>query len=244
MASGGTRLAGKKALVTGGGSGIGAAVVRRFRDEGAEVVSADLAGGDVVCDVRSGEQVEAAVAETVERFGGLDTLICNAGRTVVGDLRALSEEEWDDGFDINLKGIWRCVRAAWPHLAENGGTVTSTASVVALWASEGQAAYCATKAGVVMLTKCLALDAARDGIRANCVCPGFVDTPLLQTFMEQQDDPDAVRERAVNLHPVGRLGSADDIAESFVYLSSDESSWVTGVALRVDGGLATGIWGG
>jgi NAD(P)-dependent dehydrogenase (short-subunit alcohol dehydrogenase family) len=240
----GNRLAGKKALVTGGGSGIGASIVRRFREEGAEVVSADLRGGDVICDVRSNEQVATAVAETVDRFGGLDTLVCNAGRTVVGDLRELPEEDWDDGFDINLKGIWRCVRAAWPHLAENGGTVTSTASVVGLWASEGQAAYCATKAGVVMLTKCLALDAARDGIRANCVCPGFVDTPLLQGFMEQQDDPEGTREAAVGLHPVGRLGTADDVAESFVYLSSDESSWVTGVALRVDGGLATGIWSG
>lgn len=244
MADNGTRLSGKRALVTGGGSGIGAAIVRRFREEGAAVVSADLKEGDVECDVRSTEQVEDAVAATVERLGGLDTLVCNAGRTVVGDLRELPEAEWDDGFDINLKGIWRCVRAAWPHLAENGGTITSTASVVGLWASEGQAAYCATKAGVVMLTKCLALDAARDGIRANCVCPGFVDTPLLQTFMAQQDDPDAVREGAVKLHPAGRLGTADDIAESFVYLSSDESSWVTGVALRVDGGLATGIWGG
>ncbi len=237
-------MVGKKALVTGGGSGIGASVVRRFREEGAEVVSADLKGGDVVCDVRSTEQVDAAVAETVERFGGLDTLVCNAGRTVVGDLRELSEEEWDDGFEINLKGIWRCARAAWPHLAEKGGTITSTASVVGIWASEGQAAYCVTKAGVVMLTKCLALDAARDGIRANCVCPGFVDTPLLQKFMEQQDEPAAVREAAVKLHPVGRLGTADDVAESFVYLSSDESSWLSGVALRVDGGLATGIWGG
>lgn len=244
MADNGTRLSGKRALVTGGGSGIGAAIVRRFREEGAAVVSADLKEGDVECDVRSTEQVEDAVAATVERLGGLDTLVCNAGRTVVGGLRELPEAEWDDGFDINLKGIWRCVRAAWPHLAENGGTITSTASVVGLWASEGQAAYCATKAGVVMLTKCLALDAARDGIRANCVCPGFVDTPLLQTFMAQQDDPDAVREGAVKLHPAGRLGTADDIAESFVYLSSDESSWVTGVALRVDGGLATGIWGG
>ena len=240
----GSRMAGKKALVTGGASGIGAAVVRRFQEEGAEVVSADLKGGDLTCDVRSSEQVEAAVAETVERLGGLDTLICNAGRTVVGRLHELPEEDWDDGFDINLKGIYRCVRSAWPHLATSGGTITSTASVVGIWASEGQAAYCATKAGVIMLTKCLALEGAREGIRANCVCPGFTDTPLLKTFIQQQDDPAAVREAAVALHPVGRLGTADDIAESIVYLSSEESSWVSGVDLRVDGGLATGIWGG
>ena len=130
-------------------------------------------GGDLTCDVRSSEQVEAAVAETVERLGGLDTLICNAGRTVVGRLHELPEEDWDDGFDINLKGIYRCVRSAWPHLATSGGTITSTASVVGIWASEGQAAYCATKAGVIMLTKCLALEGAREGIRANCVLPGL-----------------------------------------------------------------------
>ena len=93
-----------------------------------------------------------------------------------------------------------------------------------------------------MLTKCMALEGAREGIRANCVCPGFTDTPLLQTFMAQQDDPEALREAAVGLHPVGRLGTAEDIADSIVFLSSDESSWVTGVDLRVDGGLATGIW--
>ena len=240
----GKRLEGKRALVTGGGSGIGASIVKRFREEGAAVISADLKGGDVTCDVRSVDQIEAAVAETVERLGGLDTLVCNAGRTIVGDLRELSEEDWDDGFDINLKGIWLCARSAWPYLAENGGTITSTASVVGLWASEGQAAYCASKAGVVMLTKCLALDAARDGIRANCVCPGFVETPLLEKFLDQQDDPDSVRAGAVKLHPLDRLGTAGDVADSFVYLGSDESSWVTGVALRVDGGLATGIWGG
>ena len=238
------RMSGKKALVTGGGSGIGAAIVQRFLEEGAEVVSADLKGGDVVCDVRSTEGVNAAVAETVDRLGGLDTLVCNAGRTVVGQIHELSEEDWDDGFDINVKGIYRCVRAAWPHLVESGGTITSTSSVVGIWASQNQAAYCATKAGVVMLTKCLALDGAKDGIRANCVCPGFTETPLLEGFIEQQDDPAAVREAAIALHPIGRLGTANDMAEAFVYLSSDESSWVTGEALRVDGGLATGIWGG
>ena len=244
MADTGSRMAGKRALVTGGASGIGAAIVRRFQEEGAEVVSADIKGGDVTCDVRSTEQVAAAVDETVARLGGLDTLVCNAGRAVVGVLHELPEEDWDDGLDINLKGIYRCVRAAWPHLATSGGTITSTASVVGIWASEGQAAYCVTKAGVIMLTKCLALDGARDGIRANCVCPGFTETPLLETFIDQQDDPEAVRAAAVALHPVGRLGTADDIADSVVYLSSEESSWVTGVALRVDGGLATGIWGG
>jgi len=186
------RMSGKKALVTGGGSGIGAAIVQRFLEEGAEVVSADLKGGDVVCDVRSTEGVNAAVAETVDRLGGLDTLVCNAGRTVVGRIHELSEEDWDDGFDINLKGIYRCVRAAWPQLAASGGTITSTSSVVGIWASQNQAAYCATKAGVVMLTKCLALDGAKDGIRANCVCPGFTETPLLEGFIEQQDDPAAV----------------------------------------------------
>ncbi len=239
------RLEGKRALVTGGGSGIGAGIAGRFREEGAAVVTADLKGGDVACDVRVRADVERAVEETVSQLGGLDTLVLNAGRIVVGLLHELPEEEWDDGFAVNIKSTYLFVQAAWQHLVEaRGASITSTASVVGLWGSENQAAYCATKAGVVMLAKCLALDGARDGIRANCVCPGFTETPLLEGFMTAQDDPEATRQAAIALHPIGRLGSVADVAEAYVYLSSDEASFVTGVAVSVDGGLTAGIWGG
>lgn len=239
------RLEGKRALVTGGGSGIGAATVERFRAEGAQVLSADLRGGDIECDVRSREAVRAAVAETVDRLGGLDTLVLNAGRPVVGLLHELPQDEWDDGVATNLTSIYLFVQEAWEHLAAAGrSSITLTASVVGLWGSQNQAAYCMTKAGVVMLAKCLALDGANAGIRCNCVCPGFIETPLLENFISAQPDPGAVRKGAVGLHPMGRLGKPLDIADGFVWLSSDDAEWVTGIALTVDGGLTAGIYRG
>lgn len=240
----GGRLAGKRALVTGGASGIGEGIVSRFREEGAAVVVADLAGGDVDCDVRSAASVEAAVAAAVERLGGLDTLVLNAGRPVVGCAHEVSEADWDDGLATNLKGLYLCSRAAWPHLTENGGSITITASVVGIWGSMNQAAYSVSKAGAIMLAKCMALDGAAAGIRANCVAPGFVQTPMLDRFLAEQDDPEAVRAGAAGLHPLGRLGRPRDIADAFVYLASDEAAWVTGTTVTVDGGLTSGIWGG
>jgi len=237
-------LAGKRALVTGGASGIGAAIVERFREQGAKVVIGDIDGGDVALDVRSAASVESTVTEAAGRLGGLDAVICNAGRPVVGAVHELPEAAWDDGMATNLKGVYLTARAAWPHLVESRGSITSTASVVGLWGSQGQPAYCAAKAAVVMLTKCLALDGAADGVRANCVCPGFVETPMLERFLDAQPDPVAARSAATGLHPLGRLGAPRDVADAFVYLASDEARWVTGTALVVDGGLTSGIWGG
>lgn len=239
------RLAGKRAFVTGGGSGIGAEVVRRFRAEGAAVISADLAAGDVVCDVRSGTSVRAAIDRAATELGGIDTVILNAGRPVVGTVHELSEADWDDGIATNLTSLYHCSRAAWPHLvAAGGGSISITASIVGLWGSQNQAAYCATKAAAVMLAKCMALDGAKDGVRANCVCPGFTQTPMLDRFVAVQADPQAVLAGATALHPLGRLGTPDDIASAFVYLASDDARWVTGTVLTVDGGLTAGVWGG
>ena len=113
-----------------------------------------------------------------------------------------------------------------------------------MWAIPADAAYCASKAGVIMLTKCLALDGARQGIRANCVCPGYTQTPMIDGYFDAQPDPGAAREFAARMHPLGRLGLPRDHADAFVYLASDEAAWVTGTALVVDGGLTSGIWGG
>lgn len=235
------RLQGKRALVTGGSSGIGAGIVERFRAQGAELINVDLRDGDVAADLRDGAQIAAAVDATVERLGGLDLLVLNAGRPAVGTLAEIDDATWDDTIAINLTSVHRFVRAAWPHLQASRGTVLLTGSVVGLDGSANQAAYCASKAGVVMLTKCLAIDGAPHGIRANCVCPGFTETPMLETFLADQEDPEAVRAFATGLHPIGRLGTARDIADAFVYLASDDAAWVTGVALPVDGGLLAGI---
>ena len=253
------RLQDKVALITGGGSGIGEATAHRFAEEGAKVVVADLKvetaqkvadaiGGEafgVESDVTDRTSINRVVEETVGRFGGLDTLVCNAGVTIVGGVMDLTEEQWDKELDTNLKSVFLCAKEAWNHLAAHGGgSILSTASMAGQWAIPADAAYCASKAGLIMLTKCMALDGAKQNIRANCICPGFTNTPMIDGYFNDQPDPAAARKFAENLHPLGRLGEPVDHANAFVYLASDEANWVTGTELNVDGGITCGIWGG
>ena len=214
------RLQDKVALITGAGSGIGRATAERFAEEGAKVVAADLKaetaqatadaiGGDafgVGVDVTDRASIAAVIEETVGRFGGLDVLVCNAGVTIVGSVMDLSEEQWDKELDTNLKSVFLCAKEAWPHLeARGGGSILSTASMAGQWAIPADAAYCASKAGLIMLTKCMALDGAKANIRANCVCPGFMNTPMIEGYFAAQDDPEASRRFATGLHPLGRM---------------------------------------
>ncbi len=253
------RLQGKVALITGAGSGIGEATATRFAEEGATVVVADVRvdaaesvartiGGTAIgieIDVINRASIKAAVDTTVESFGGLDVLVCNAGVTIVGGVTDLSEDEWDKELDTNLKSVYLCAKEAWPHLeARGGGSILSTASMAGQWAIPADAAYCASKAGLIMLTKCMALDGAKQNIRANCVCPGFTNTPMIEGYFRDQADPAAARAFAESMHPLGRLGEPSDHANAFVYLASDEATWVTGTALVVDGGITCGVWGG
>ena len=252
------RLAGKSCLVTGAGSGIGRAAAMRFAAEGARVAVADIRPeaaeataeeiGDaaiaLTIDVTSAARSAEAVGSTCSAFGGLDVVVNNAGVTIVGAAHELSEEDWDRELSTNLKSVYVVSKAAWPSLLERGGgAIVNTASIAGLWAIPADAAYCASKAGVVMLTKCMALDGASSRIRVNCVCPGYTQTPMIDGYFEDQPDPAAARRLAENLHPLGRLGHPNDIADAMVYLASDEAAWVTGTALVVDGGLTSGIWG-
>ena len=198
------------------------------------------AGGRM--DVTSADEIDAGIARTLDELGGLDIVVNNAGITIVGAAHDMAEDDWDRELAINLKSVYLVSKAAWPHLQANGGgSIVSTASIAGLWAIPEDAAYCASKAAVVMLTKCMALDGAKDGIRVNCVCPGFIQTPMIDGYFADQEDPQASRDFAVGLHPLGRLGEPRDIADGFVYLASDDARWVTGTALVVDGGLTTGI---
>ena len=253
------RLEGKTALVTGAGSGIGRRTAQRFAEEGATVMVADLNGetaaetaaliagtggnaSSVEVDVTSQDQVTRMVEATVAEFGGLSTVINNAGVTIVGAVHDLEESDWDRELDVNLKSVYLVSRAAWPHLEQGGGgSIASTASIAGLRAIPDDAAYCASKAGVIMLTKCMALDGADAGIRVNCVCPGFIQTPMIDGYFADQTDPEESRKAAADMHPLGRLGDPLDIADGFVYLASDDARWVTGTELVVDGGLIAGI---
>jgi NAD(P)-dependent dehydrogenase (short-subunit alcohol dehydrogenase family) len=251
------RLEGKVALVTGGGSGIGRGAALRFAEQGARVAVGDIdaeaatrvaaeIGQDaraVRMDVTSSHSVSDGLDAVVAAFGGLDVLVNNAGRTTAGAVYELSEDEWDAVLDVNLKSVFLVSKCAWPLLqARGGGAIINTASIAGLWGLPRIAAYGASKGGVILLTKCMALDGASDGIRVNCICPGDVDTPMLQTYFSLQPDPVATRAFFTNMHPLGRLGEPRDIADAMLYLASDEARWVTGSVLVVDGGLTVGIW--
>lgn len=251
------RLRDKTALVTGAGSGQGREIARRFAAEGASVIATDLVGptaeetaadidGAVALelDVTSQASIDAALA-TVSESGGFDVLVNNAGVTITGSVTDLSEDLWDRQLDTNLKSIYLMSKSAWPILRQRGGgSIVNTASIYGIWAAENDAAYCTSKAGVIMLTKCMALDGARVGIRVNCICPGYIRTPMLEGFFDAQQDPDAVRASVVQSQPLGRLGESTDIAGGMVYLASDDAEWVTGTSLVIDGGVVAGIWNG
>jgi len=224
-----TRFAGKRALVTGAGSGIGSAVARLFESENAEVVAADITGTDVHLDVRDEEQVAAVVHD-------VDVLVNVAG---VGSTTTAPEtplDVWEDVFAVNARGTFLCCKHAIPSMiTRGGGSIVNIASVAAIVGMRNRAAYCASKGAVVSLTRALAVDHVNDRVRVNAVCPGTVDTPWVRRLVgEVGESLDELTAR----QPLGRLGTADEIAEAVAYLASDAASFVTGSVLVIDGGLS------
>jgi len=240
------RLDGKVALVTGAASGLGLATMERFAKEGAQVVGIDVqagsaAGADVLAvDVRDEDAVSAAVDEVVARHGRLDIVANFAGVAGGGPVHLVDAADWDRVLAVNLKGTFLvCKHALRPMLEQRSGSIINVASVEGLQGTEGGSSYNASKAGVVMLTKNMAIDYGRAGIRVNAICPGFIDTPMFRAVMGS-DHMTQFRDEYRDDHMLGRFGEPSEIAAAALFLASDDASFVTGHALAVDGGYLAG----
>ena len=236
------------ALVTGGASGIGAAVVRELASRGAQVAvldrdpaDADHAMLSIACDISDPAAVEVAVAAVVARFGRLDVVVNNAGIGAQGDVAANDDDEWHRVLDVNVVGMARVTRAALPHLRVSpAASVVCTSSVVAVVGVPDRALYSASKGAVLALALAMAADHVRDGIRVNAVLPGTADTPWVGRLLESAPDPVAARAGLRDRQPLGRLVSPEEVAHAIAYLGSPLSGSTTGTALTVDGGM-TGL---
>ena len=236
------RLSGQVAIVTGGASGIGAACVERFRAEGAAVETLDITGEvDHLTDVRDEDAVAAAFDAVVRERGRLDVVVNAAGVAGGGPIHLLDGAEWDRVIDINLKGTFHVNKHAARHmLAQESGSIINISSIEGIEGTEGGTVYNASKAGVVMLTKSMAIDYGRRGLRVNCICPGGIDTPLLRSITEP-DGMTRYRDRLEEEHLLGRFGRPSEIASAAAFLASEDASFVTGHALVVDGGFTAGL---
>lgn len=250
------RLSGKAAFITGGGTGIGRACALAFAKEGAKVAivgrreapveeaAREIAasGGDsfaMPCDVTDRASVERALEASANHFGRLDTIVNNAGAVVVATAEETSDDDWHRLLDVNLTGSFLVSRAALPLLRKaSGGTITNIGSLLGIVARKQRAAYCAAKAGLIGLTRALAMDHAHENIRVNCISPAIVETELGLASMAKAPDPAAERKRRSAEIPLGRLGKPEEVALLAVYLASDESAWVTGAILPLDGGAS------
>jgi 3-oxoacyl-[acyl-carrier protein] reductase len=243
------RLKNKIALITGGANGIGLATTKRFAKEGAKIILWDVSdeGNDVVqrlkkegheiifkkVSVTNADEVRPAVAEGLEHFGRIDILINNAGITRDRTLFKMTKEEWDDVISVNLTGVFNCTQAVAPIMkAQNYGRIVSASSNVAIRGNFGQTNYVATKSAIIGMTKVWAMELGRYNVTVNCIAPGFITTAMTDKM------PEEIRERSIPTIPLGKWGVPDDIANGYLYLASDEASFVSGICLTIDGGAA------
>jgi 3-oxoacyl-[acyl-carrier protein] reductase len=243
------RLKDKVALITGGANGIGLATTERFAKEGAKIILWDLSDkrNEVVerlkqkgyeaifkkVSVTNADEVQQAVAEAREHFGRIDILINNAGITKDRTLLKMSKQEWDDVIAVNLTGVFNCTQAVALIMKEqNYGRIVSASSNVAIRGNFGQTNYVATKSAIIGMTKVWAMELGRYGITANCIAPGFITTAMTDLM------PEEVREQTIPHIPLGKWGVPEDIANGYLYLASDEASFVSGICLTIDGGAA------
>ncbi len=248
------RLKNKVAIITGAASGIGKAAAILFAENGANVVVADInrtggnrtvdtirdTGGEasyIPVDVTIADDSQRMVQETVRSYGKLDILFNNAGIAMRLPVAELPESDWHHCLAVNLTGVYLCAKAAIPAMQENGGgTIINMSSIYGIVGGDVRAAYVASKGGVTNLTRGMALDYAQDNIRVNCICPGFIETPLVAGVVKTPEEYRKLADR----HPMKRLGKPEEIAYGALYLASDEAAFVTGIALPIDGGYTAG----
>jgi NAD(P)-dependent dehydrogenase (short-subunit alcohol dehydrogenase family) len=242
-------LEGKRALVTGAHRGIGRAIAEAFVAAGANTVIADIEGADkaakeighdtigVTCDVRSGDSVAAAVTEATQALGGLDVLVNNAGVENFAPLHEMTEQEFDRLFSVNLRGTWLVYKHAVPALADGGGAIVNIASLAGVVGFPLLGAYSATKAGVVRMTEVMALELRDHGVRANAICPGFIDTAMVERAFRDFEAATGMPLGELITAGQGRLGKPEEVASLATYLASDGSSFVNGTAITIDGGM-------
>ena len=244
------KFSGKVVIITGGSRGIGKATANLFAKEGASVVitaknnarlqsaAKELGVVGFVGDIRRRDDVENVVKKTLDEFGKIDILVNNAG--IFPDVKPLhetSEEEWNEIIDTNLTGQFRFTKAVIPHMMKNGGCIVNVSSDAGLKSFENFEAdsYSATKAALIHLTKTWAIEYAKYKIRVNCICPGIVETDMTEPYLRTEAD----RAMAIAEHPIGRIGNPEDVAKAILYFASEDSSWITGAILPVDGGITT-----
>lgn len=243
------RLAGKVAIVTGGASGIGKAIAEAFVHEQARVVICGRNAGKlehaaaeigpsslaVSTDVSDAAAISKLVDKAIAKFSRIDVLVNNAGVLLPGKAESLTDEQWEQTFNINVRAVWQLSRAVLPHLRNvGGGSIINIGSVLSFVGARNRVAYSASKGAVLAMTKAMALDHAAEKIRINCICPGIVETELVAAFNLDE----TARRQRLAMHPAGRFGKAEDIAGLAVFLASDESAWITGGTFPVDGGYS------
>ncbi|HZQ29012.1 MAG TPA: SDR family oxidoreductase [Acidimicrobiales bacterium] len=239
------RFAGRTAVVTGAGSGIGFEMARLLLEEGATVIAADLDPASVPdgavgvkADVSQVPDVEAMIRTALDQTGRLDVLLNNAGIGSTADPVSCTVEDWDRVFSVNVRGVFLGTKFALPAMLEAGrGAIVNTASVAGMVGLPNRTSYCASKGAVIAFTRQVAVQYASTGVRCNCVCPGTVDSPWVGRLMDETEDPAATRAALTARQPMGRLGQPVEIAKAALYLASDDAGFVTGEALVIDGGL-------
>lgn len=231
------------AVVTGGSAGIGAATVRKFRENNVEVAIWDVQDGSVLADefnalfisvdVTDQEQVETALERTIQRFGHVDILVNNAGIARDKSLLKMDPATWQQVIDVNLTGVFRCTQVVAAHMKERGyGRIVSASSIVGRRGSFGQSNYAAAKGGIIAMTKGWAMELGPHGITVNCIAPGYVDTDMTKGI------PEDIKQTFIDNIPVKRIGTPDDIAHGYIFLCADDSGFINGTCLGIDGGVA------